>query len=273
MFCARTFDIYLTVMEYIKSTSNPKIKAASRLVRDAAARRESGCFFLEGARLCRDAVQSGIEVDSLFYTCEAAERFGEYIAEIIPAAREVFEVSPEAAVKLADTKSTQGVFCVCKMLDKSDNIGKIENNKRYVALENVSDPVNLAAVSRSAEAFGLDGLIVSGGCDIYNPKALRASMGALFRIPLFVADDLPSVINSLCSHGMSVYAAVPDRSALSVTEADFSHGAVCAVGNEGNGLSDDIVSICTPLTLPMRGRAESLNAAAAAAVLIWEMMK
>jgi TrmH family RNA methyltransferase len=189
-------------------------------------------------------------------------------------AERCFVVSEEIAEKLSDTKNNQGVFCVCKMLDKKTIIGKIKYNGKYIALEDVSNPSNFGAVIRTAEAVGLDGVIVSGGCDIYNPKSLRASMGSLFRLSVFVADDLSEFIVELQENGMKVYAGVPDSSALKITEADMSGGVVCVIGNEGNGITEATKNASTNLvTIPMKGRAESLNAASAASILIWEMMR
>ena len=138
----------------------------------------------------------------------------------------------------------------------------------------MSNPSNFGAVVRTAEAVGLDGVIVSGGCDIYNPKSQRASMGSLFRMDVFETDDLPSFLGELAENGMKIYAGVPDSDALKITEADMSGGVVSIIGNEGNGITDETLSAATHLvTIPMKGRAESLNAAAAASIMVWEMMR
>ncbi len=183
-------------------------------------------------------------------------------------------ISEEVAEKLSDTKNNQGIFCICKMLDKKTNIGKIKYNGKYVALENVSNPSNFGAVVRTAEAVGLDGVIVSGGCDIYNPKSQRSAMGSLFRLNIVVVDDLPQCLTELKANGMKIYAGVPDSNALKITQADMSGGVVSIIGNEGNGITEETCNIATAtVTIPMKGRAESLNAAAAASILIWEMMR
>ncbi len=183
-------------------------------------------------------------------------------------------MSEEIAEKLSDTNNNQGVFCVCKMLDKKTNIGKIKYNGKYIALEDVSNPSNFGSVVRTAEAVGLDGVIVCGGCDIYNPKSLRASMGSLFRLDIAVTDNLSRLICELRENGMKVYAGVPDSAAVKITEADMSEGVACVIGNEGNGITEEVKAASTELvTIPMKGRAESLNAASAASIMIWEMMR
>jgi TrmH family RNA methyltransferase len=260
--------------ENISSKNNERIKYAVKLRDKDSFRRNEGLFFLEGARLCYDAAISGMEITELYVTEQAQEKYCDYVPSIERVAGRSFLVSREVAEKLGDTQNTQGVFCLCKMLDKNTNIGKIKYNGKYIALECVSNPSNFGAVVRTAEAMGLDGVIVSGGCDIYNPKSQRASMGSLFRMDVFETDDLPSFLGELAENGMKIYAGVPDSEALKITEADMSGGVVSIIGNEGNGITDETLSAATHLvTIPMKGRAESLNAAAAASIMIWEMMR
>ncbi len=260
--------------ENISSKNNDRVKYAVKLRDKDSFRKNEGLFFLEGARLCSDAAVSGIEIEELYVTEQALEKYGEYVSHIENVARKSFLVSREVAEKLSDTQSTQGVFCLCKMLDKNTNIGKIKYNGKYIALECVSNPSNFGAVVRTAEAMGLDGVIVSGGCDIYNPKSQRAAMGSLYRMDVFETDDLPGFLAELSEKGMKIYAGVPDSNALKITEADMSGGVVSIIGNEGNGITDGTLSAATHLvTIPMKGRAESLNAAAAASIMIWEMMR
>ncbi len=231
-------------------------------------------FFLEGLRLCCDAAENGIKPESVFVTESALEKHSDELGVLLAAGKENFIITDEISDKLSDTKSSQGIFCVCKTLDKFSNIDKINNNGIYIAVENIQTPDNLGAVARTAEALGLDGMIVSGGCDIYNPKALRAAMGSLLRLPVFSVADLPSFLEDCNRSGMNTYAAVPDSSAVPVTEMDRTKGIICAVGNEGNGLTEKTISLCkSKITIPMKGRAESLNASAAACMIMWEMVR
>ena len=250
------------------------MKFAVKLREKDSFRKREGLFFIEGARLSQDAALSGVEIKELFVTEDALVKYSDYVRSVKNVAERSFVITGEIAEKLSDTKSNQGVFCVCKTLDKNTIIGKIKYNGKYIALEDVSNPSNFGAVVRTAEAVGLDGVIVSGGCDIYNPKSLRASMGSLFRMQVAVVDELPLLLSSLQKNGMKVYAGVPDSTAVKITEADMSGGVVCVIGNEGNGITEQTKSASTHLvTIPMKGRAESLNAAAAASILIWEMMR
>jgi TrmH family RNA methyltransferase len=230
-------------------------------------------YFIEGARLVKDAALSNIEIKFLFITEEAYNKYSDYIESVLSVTEKSFIISKDVAEKLSDTKNTQGVFAVCKMLDKFANISKINYYGKYVALEEISNPSNFGAICRTAEAVGLDGIIVSGGCDIYNPKVQRSAMGALFRLNVIAVDDLISLFSNLENNGMRIYGSVPDSSALKITEIDKNSGMVCVIGNEGNGISDKVKENSTLVTIPMNGYAESLNAAAAATIIMWEMMR
>ena len=184
-------------MEVILSKSNEKIKYAVKLRESASFRKKEEKFFLESARLIKDAALSGAEIEMLFVTEDANEKYREYIEVILKSTKKAFLISSEIAEKLADTKTTQGVFAVLNMLDKFANISKIKYYGKYVALEEISNPSNFGAICRTAEAVGLDGVIIKGGCDVYNPKVQRASMGALFRLDVITVDDLPALFTEL----------------------------------------------------------------------------
>ena len=260
-------------MEFISSKTNEKIKYAVKLRESASFRKKEEKFFLESARLIKDAVISGAEIEMLFITEDANGKYQEYIEVILKSTKKAFIISEEIAEKLADTKSTQGVFAVVTMLDKFANISKIKYYGKYVALEEISNPSNFGAICRTAEAVGLDGVIIKGGCDVYNPKVQRASMGALFRLDVITVDDLPELFKELKNNNMKIYGSVPDSSALKITELEKSSGMVVIIGNEGNGISDEAKENSTLVTIPMNGCAESLNAAAAATIIMWEMMR
>lgn len=261
--------------ETITSRKNEKIKFAVRLTGSAAFRKERRLFFLEGARLCRDAAQSGADVKILFYTARAAEKYEEYLKPIFRIAEEACMVSLSVAEALSETKTSQGVFCVCGMKEETGCFPCARQGDHCLALENMQDPANLGAVLRTAEALGLAAVILGGNCcDVYSPKALRASMGAVFRLPFYFAGSMEETVEQLNRAEFCTLAAVPDRTAASVTKIDFTKPSVAVIGNEGNGLSEKTIKACSQkVTIPMRGRAESLNASASAAILMWEMMR
>ena len=261
-------------MEKITSKANERVKYAIKIRDNSHFRKREGLFFLEGARLCYDASISSVAITHFFVTEGALEKYNDYVCSVQEKAEHCFVVSEEVANKLSDTNGNQGVFCLCKMLDKKTNIGKIKYNGKYIALDGVSNPANFGAVVRTAEAVGLDGVIVSGGCDIYNPKSQRAAMGSLFRLNVVETDSLPAFLESLKEKGMKVYAGVPSEDAEKITEVDMNGGVISVIGNEGNGITEDVIACSTKrVTIPMKGRAESLNAASAASIIIWEMMR
>lgn len=261
--------------DYLSSRKNDVIKHTAKLLSSSSFRREEGLFVAEGARLCVDALVSGVQIERFFFSGSAADKYTDAVEKLEAAAAHSYIVEDSVLPALSDTKSPQGIFCVCKMLDKNTDLVKMDKYGRTLALEDIQDPANMGAILRTAEALGIGGVILSQGCcDLFSPKTLRASMGAVFRLPVQIVENLAQQAEQLNSLGMRTYASVPDRSALPVTEVDFSEGAVVLIGNEGNGLKPETAAACSHrVTIPMKGRAESLNAAVAASVLMWEMMR
>lgn len=255
----------------INAKNNPKIKEVKALLTSSKDRKNSGLFVVEGVRLCCDALLSGCEIQSVFCTENCAEKYGDDITSLRNGCKSFYTVSNDVLKAISDTVTPQGVVCTVKM---KQNSFEYEKGKKYIALDTIQNPDNLGAISRTAEALGFDGIVIYGGCDIYNPKALRASMGALFRLPVCICQSLEAEIKKCKEMGISVFATVPDRDAKNVVTVDFSKGAMCVIGNEGNGISKEIIDCCSDrITIRMDGRAESLNAAAAASIIMWEMAR
>ncbi len=254
----------------IESTSNDKIKTAVKVAASSKFRRQTGLFFIEGLRLCRDAALTGYEIESVFVTDYAAEKFSQDIAFITASSENSYIISENVERKITQAQTPQGIFCVCK---KRKINHKFDFSGKYIALENVQDPANLGAVIRTAEALGINGAIAYNCCDIYNPKTQRSAMGSALRFPVIETDNLKEALLQLESEGMKLYATTPDSNADKITDEDLSGGVVAVIGNEGNGVSDEIFAVCRKVTIPMGGRAESLNASMAAAITMWEMMR
>lgn len=268
----------------ITSRDNDTVRRTRRLLRDAKARREEHAFVIEGARLCEDAVRSGVTVETALVTARARERYPDKTALVEAAAARVWEIAEPVAAALSDTTTAQGLFCVCKALDNRQILDTIDrdalytfNASRWLALEDVRDPGNLGTIVRTAEAMGIGGLILSAGCcDVTSPKVLRGSMGGVFRLPLYETASMPDAVRRLQEAGLCAYACVPMGGAdtLSVVDAPLAAGSVCLIGNEANGLTAETIAACRyRLTIPMAGRAESLNAAVAASLVLWEMAR
>ncbi|MBR4867695.1 MAG: RNA methyltransferase [Clostridia bacterium] len=255
-------------MMIITSKENPVVKQAAKLVTNAKARKKEKAFITEGLRLCRDVAQSGGVIRTAFMTESFGQEFGEDAAVIAAASAHMFTVSDGVMQHLSDTDSPQGVLCIC---EKPDFLDLPQKAGQFVVLENVGDPANVGAIARTAEALGVDGLLVSGGCDVYHPKALRASMGALLRLPVYEA-EITEILTHLHSLGVSTHAAVVYDADCAVTKMKFNNACAVIIGNEANGITPQTAKACNSrITIPMAGRAESLNAAAAACILIWEM--
>lgn len=254
----------------IGSVSNPKVKSAVKLRDNAKERRQTGTFFLEGLRLCRDAARCGIFAETVFFTPEFKEKFGDAFLEITEKAKNSYSVSDEVMRKLSDTVNPQGVVSICA-IPKFD---KLDNSGLYLVLEKTADPANLGAIARSAEAFGVKGIYISSeSCDPYSPKSLRAGMGALLRLPIIVCSDILETCKELKNNGATLYASVVSGDAIDVKTVTPEKYSLLLIGNEANGLSKEIIDISEKVTIKMQGRAESLNASAAAAVLIWEFSR
>ena len=255
-------------MMIITSKENPAVKQAAKLVASAKNRKKEKAFITEGLRLCRDVAQSGGGIRTAFMTESFVEDFGADADLIAAVSAHAFTVSDGIMQHLSDTDSPQGVLCVCQ---KPDFSALPQRAGRFVVLENVGDPANLGAIARTAEALGVDGLLVSGGCDVYHPKALRASMGALLRLPVYEA-EMAHILTHLHALGVTTHAAVVYDADCAVTKVSFDRACAVIIGNEANGITPQTAAACNNrITIPMAGRAESLNAAAAACILIWEM--
>lgn len=260
-------------MLILTSKDNTNIKNIIKLKKSSKYRRQTGLFIAEGVRVCYDAMLSNAVIDTLFVTEQAVEKNKDKFEELSEYADKTFCVSSNIFSLISDTQTPQGFLCVIKALDKTSQFDTIKNGGKYLALDNLQDPNNLGTILRSAEAFGISGIIMSGDCcDIYSPKVVRGSMGAVFRIPFIICD---SIADFLCKHQeIDSFAAVVDSNAKKIAEVNFSNTSVTVIGNEGNGLKEDTVKACkTKITIPMNGKAESLNASVAASIIIWEMIK
>lgn len=255
----------------LSGKDNSTIKFVAKLQSSSRFRKENGLFVLEGMRILEDARENGIAFKKLFFTQGFREKNGEKWEAFLCNSDESFEVSEDLFKKISDTKAPQGVVAVCEFPKSVNDFSALETGK-FIALENLSDPSNVGAISRSAEAFGVSGIVVSGdSCDVFSPKVLRASMGTVLRLPIFVAEDF---IGFLKSTSLQKIACVVDENAVELNKVSFNDNCVVLIGNEGNGLSDEAVNLCdVKTTIPMAGNVESLNASVAAAVAMWEMMK
>ena len=253
----------------ISSNSNKYIKLVEKLQKSSKARNESNLFVLEGLRICEDAFDNGIVIENVFVSVSFYEKT-RYIAEkFFQRSKLNFVVNDSLFLKICDTKTPQGIIVVAK---KPDATGKIDNSGKYIALDSIADTSNLGAICRTAEALGLSGIIINNtSCDPFSPKSLRASMGTILRMPIYITDDLPMFF---VDNGLSGVSLVVDKTAQKLAEFNFEKSDVIIIGNEANGISDAVKDASRALvTIPMTGNIESLNAAGAAAIAIYEYTK
>lgn len=256
----------------ITSRENRIIKEYRHLGSDTKYRRECGLFVIEGARLCGDAVRSHIVIETALLTARARRQYADIAAMVERAAKQVAEIPDTLGDYLGDTDTPQGIFCICRMPSHNPIL---DPSGRYAALERIQDPGNLGTMVRAAEAFGLHGILLSDGCcDPYSPKVLRGSMGGVFRLPLIAAGSFAQRLPQLHAEGFRSFACVVDPDAVAVQKTCFPAGSVCVIGNEGGGLLPETIAVCSErITIPMAGRAESLNASMAAGIVFWEMVR
>ena len=254
----------------ITSRENSLIKLVCALQSSAKARKENNLFVIEGLRIAKDAYDNSIRFDKLIISDTAAKKYAEDIEKFETIYAEGYIIPDSLFQKISDTKSPQGIIALSKI--PTNNPDKIDLKGRYIALENIADPSNLGAVSRTAEALGVSGIILnSNACDPYSPKSMRASMGTLLRMPIIILEDFST---DLCSKGLRTYSCVVDKDADSISDINFSDGSVVIIGNEANGITEETKSAASKrITIKMQGLAESLNASVAAAISVWEMMK
>lgn len=248
-------------MERITSRANPLMTHIRRLAASRSYRREAGAFLGDGVKLLEEAVRFGADLTAVVVT--AGVRMPD-----LPEGVRAVEVPEEVMASVSPMEAPQGALFVARMPEQ-DPPEKLAG-RRYLALEGVQDPGNVGSILRTADALGADGLLLLPGCaDLYNPKTVRASMGALFRLPAWTC-SLARLRSLADRAGLPLVGAALRADTLDIRGADLTRGVVL-IGSEGRGLSGEALALCErTVRIPMRDRCESLNAAAAAAVALWE---
>lgn len=259
----------------ITSTSNNKIKNLSKLMKTAKERKKQDVFVVEGIRMFVE-IPKELHVETF-----ATESFYEKNSELFDGLD--FElVADHIMESVSDTKTPQGVISLVKRhhydLDEvcgiSSYMKKIGVEKPLImALENIQDPGNLGTIFRTAEGAGVTGILMSRDTvDIYNPKVVRSTMGSIFRIPFCYVENLTAVIEELNGKDYSTYSA--HLQGQTFYDYNYADSTIFCIGNEGNGLSEELSNITKcKIKIPMLGKVESLNAATASTVLMYEAMR
>ncbi len=253
----------------ISSTANPRVKNISLLQKKTKERKKQGLFVIEGRKMLEEVLRDAPDAVAEIYVTEA------YLE--VPSQREAlkdtnYEVVTENVMKaMAETVEPQGVIAAVRMPKYEMSQVLRKENAVWIALEDLRDPGNLGTILRTAEAAGVAGIVLSAGSvDIYNPKVIRSTMGAIFRIPHFYVEDFRTELRHFKDVGACLYAAHLSGTQF-YDEPDYMGRSVILIGNEANGLSDEVAEMADCLVkIPMEGKAESLNAAVAAALFVYE---
>ncbi len=271
--------------EIIRSRKNPCVIWAASLA-DKKVRDRDAVFIADGVKLFAEATSAGLSVTRVFVAESESERLLPFISEKL--ASEVYRntvvtrLSDECFEKISQEKAPQGLITVIKHLDFFKKCTIINNNEpilhpeeRTIMLYAMRDPGNLGSVIRSAVAFGADHILMSADCaDIYNPKTVRAAMGSLFRVRMTSFTNVPEMVKAVRCSGRRVFAAELSEHAVSLTEAGLLPHDAVMIGNEGHGIPREISAVCDgSVYIPISKATESLNAAVAAAIFMWEQQK
>ena len=285
----------------ITSTSNQKVKELIRLKEKSRIREEEKLFLAEGPRMAEEIPMEWI--DCLYVSESYEKKCGEQTAAYKKAGVRTETLSDEVFARVSDTKTPQGVLAAVHMPEYSfadilgvkkaaahthvqrafmqdpfeghfaarDGAAGRARLPLVLVLDNLQDPGNMGTVFRSAEAAGASGILMSKDCvDVYNPKVIRSTMGAIFRLPFYRAEDLPGAVMELKAGGLRVYAAHLEGRSTYDGE-DYRRGCAFLIGNEGNGLRQEVAECADcRIRIPMEGCTESLNAAVAASILLFE---
>lgn len=259
----------------ISSSANAQIKYLVKLQEKGAARREDKVYVCEGRKMFAEVLQyaRGSIVKAYFSESFFAEwgEEPENAAMISGLAHEI--VADSVFREISKTVTPQGVLAVVRQPEYTLEamLGHGQSPLRLLLLENLRDPGNLGTILRTAEGAGMDGIILSGECvDLFNPKVIRSTMGSIYRVPFVYAPDFLAVLGELKRQGIRVYAAHLDG-AVAYDAVEYPARTAFLIGNEANGLTQDAAQAAdVRIRIPMQGCVESLNAAVAAAVLMYE---
>ncbi len=256
----------------ITSCNNQLVVRLAKLS-DPKFRRSEGLFLCEGEKLTRDALGCGACPRYLLVLESESEKFSELCGKARRMGAEVIFLSPSPFGKISTEKSPQGVIAV---LDSADFCKPFTEgtDERIFMCDGVRDPGNLGTIIRTAAATGFDTAVLSDCADVLSPKTVRASMGGIFRINVRISADMAETVRLLRSAGRRVFAAALGENSKCLGRFELRADDVFLVGNEGHGLSDELISSCTESVLiEMVGDTDSLNVSCASTILMWEMSK
>lgn len=250
----------------ITSSSNQQMKNITALMKKAKIRKEQGLFVVEGKKMYEEVPVEWLE--NVYVSESFLQEEG---AISLLNGREYEVVSDSVFKSISDTQTPQGILCLVRMPHYELSELLRGENTHLLILESIQDPGNLGTMLRTGEGAGITGVIMNRTTvDLFNPKTIRATMGSIYRVPFFIADDLGATIEALKAEQIQVYAAHL-KGKKQYDEPCYCSGTAFLIGNEGNGLSDEIAAKADIyIRIPMEGQVESLNAAISASLLMYE---
>lgn len=255
----------------IEAADNQKLKLVRKL-RQKKHRDSLGKFIIEGINLLEEACDRNADIDFVI----ASEDFdSSRLYRIKDSIGEWYIVSREMYEKLSDAENGSGVMAVVsRNKDYEEILSEINSSDNILVLDRVQDPGNIGTMIRTAVAAGYKAImLIKGSADVYSPKVLRATAGMIFDIPLLFSNDASEAVDILHGLGLRVCVTEPEAS-TPYFEAELSKGIALVIGNEGRGISDEFGRMADErITLPMEGTIESLNAAVAAAIIMYERIR
>lgn len=246
--------------------SNDRIKHIKKLARKHE-REKCGEFVIEGKRSVYDAAANGADISYVIFCESDTPMFGDFIPQ--------FYTDKKTFAEITDTESPQDVLAVAKM--RLPLLDEVISKKPdiIVMCDRVRDPGNIGTIIRTADAVGNAAVLLSeGSADLFNPKVIRSTMSSIFNLPIVKDVLLSDAIEALKLHGYKIICGALKENSVGLYEADLSGPCVVIIGNEGTGVSDEIIALCgKTVKIPMRGKAESLNAAVSAGILMYEILR
>lgn len=253
----------------ITSNSNAQVKRLLQLQKKSKARNEEQVFLVEGLRMFLEVPEERVEKvyisETLYNRKKQDLNLEKFSVEIL---------SDSVFGNVSDTKTPQGILCIVKQQKYDiEELLKIKN-PHFIVLDNLQDPGNLGTIVRTAEGAGVDAVFLSKeSVDIYNPKTIRSTMGSIYRMPVIYIEELLELLEIFRKKGIKSYAAHLEGK-NSYDKEDYKGGTAILIGNEGNGLRDEVANSADVwVQIPMQGKVESLNAAIAASILMFEVYR
>lgn len=261
-------------MFYIKSSSNTKIKDIKSLYKRKE-RWNKGIFIIEGIKIVEECIDNNYPLEDIVYSDELLNvRGGGELFNKIKNYNNLINVPSKLFKEISDTETPQWIMAIAKI--KKNPIEEIQKTKDpfILLLEEIQDPGNMGTIIRTADAFNIDGVVITvGSVDIYNPKVVRSTMGSIFRTPIYHISNKLEFIEKLKTQGYKIYSTSLEAK-KHIYEIDFSDASIVLIGNESRGVSTPMSSLADELIkIPIPGGAESLNAGIASSIIMYEAMR